>query len=147
MDKPGPQPLYTELFAFFLLIFGVAKRNRTLVTTGLVVAIIAALCATATYISGDQAKDFIESSPPIAGVEKTAIGPHDDAAGYFLTAACITGGLAIVALWMGRRGERPRWIEIVMIVAVLFCLAVVARVALLGGRIHHPEVRAVVRSS
>jgi hypothetical protein len=77
-------------------------------------------------------------------VEKTAIEPHQDAAGWFMGASCVTGFLAIVALFLGRKGERPRWVEFVVMTALLFCLAVVARTALLGGRIHHPEVRAVV---
>ncbi|HEX9493573.1 MAG TPA: hypothetical protein VGA33_09930, partial [Thermoanaerobaculia bacterium] len=77
--------------------------------------------------------------------EKTMIEPHDDAAGWFLTASCITGGLAIVVLFIGRRrGTRPVWMEVVMLFALVFCLTIVARVALLGGRIHHPEVRSLI---
>ena len=140
-------PLYTELFAFFFVLIGLIKKNRALVTSGLVMCIIAALCAGAAYWSGDQASDIIDQSPPIAGVEKAMIGPHADAAAWFLAAACITAVLAIVALIVGRkRGARPRWLEIVALLLVLFSLTVVARTALLGGRIHHPEVRAVVRS-
>ena len=140
-------PLYTELFAFFLMLAGLLRKNRVLVTSGLVICVIAALCAGAAYWSGDEASDVIEQSPPIAGLEKTMIGPHADAAAWFLGAACITAVLAIVALIVGRkRGERPRWLEVVTLLAVLFSLTVVARTALLGGRIHHPEVRAVVQS-
>jgi len=139
-------PLYATLFAFFLLLIGMMIRNRSVVTAGLVITIVAALCAIATYSAGDEASDIIDHSPPIAGVDKTMIEPHSGAAGWFLTASCITGGLAIVVLFIGRRrGERPRWMEVVMLFALVFCLVTVARVALLGGRIHHPEVRAVVR--
>jgi len=137
-------PLYASLFAFGVLLVGMMIRNRSVATSGLVIAIIAALCAIATYTTGDQAKDIIDSSPPIAGVEKTMIGPHEDAAGWFITASCVTGVLAIVALFLGRKRERPRWVEFVVMIALLFCLTVVARTAVLGGRIHHPEVRAVV---
>jgi hypothetical protein len=138
-------PLYATLFAIGLLLAGMMIRNRSVATSGLIIAIIAALCATATYMTGDQAKDIIDKGPPIAGVEKTMIEPHDEAAGYFLISSCVTGFLAIVALFLGRKGERPRWIEFVVLIALVFSLTVVARVALLGGRIHHPEVRAVVR--
>src|SRR5437879_6335265 len=96
-------PLYTELFAFFLLLIGMIIRNRSIATAGLVVTIIAALCAIAAYATGDQAKDIIEASPPIAGIEKTMIGPHEGAAGWLLAAACITGVVAIVALFLGRK--------------------------------------------
>src|SRR5438105_2022704 len=121
-------------------------RRRSIATEGLIITIIAALCGRAADLTGDQAADIIKNSPPIAGVETTMIGPHDQAAGWFVISSCVTAGLAIIVLFFGRRrGQRPRWMEVVMLFALLFSLSVVARTALLGGRIHHPEVRAVVR--
>lgn len=138
-------PLYSELFAFGLLVIGLLARKRTLVTAGLVVAIIAALCAFAATWSGDGAAEIIKKSPPIAGLDKTLIGPHQDAADYFATAAYITGGLALISLIIGwRRGERFRWLDGLIALAVLFSLSIAVRTALLGGRIHHPEERAMV---
>ena len=78
-------------------------------------------------------------------MDKALITPHEQAAGYFETASYITAGLALISLIIGwRRGERFRWLDVLIALAVLFSLSVVARTALLGGRIHHPEVRAVV---
>jgi len=134
-------PLFAELFAFFFILIGLLKKNRGLVTSGLVICIVAALCAGATYWSGDEASDIIDQSPPIAGLEKTMIGEHALAAGWSLTASCITAVLAIVTLFV-----RRRWLEIVVLIFLAWSLSVVARTALLGGRIHHPEVRAVVKS-
>jgi hypothetical protein len=140
-------PLYAELFAFFFTLAGLLRKNRGLVTSGLVICSVAALCAGAAYWSGDQASDLIDQSRPIAGLDKTLIGEHAGAAAWFLGAACVTAVLAIVALIVGRkRGERPRWLEVVVLLLILFSLTVVARTALLGGRIHHPEVRAVAGS-
>ena len=137
-------PLYTELFAFFFVLIGLLRKKRASVTAGLVICIVAALCGAAAFWSGDAASDVIDQSPPIAGLEKTMIGPHAEAAEWFLGAAGVTGVLAIVALIVGRkRGERPRWLEVVVLLLILFSLTVVARTALLGGRIHHPEVRAI----
>jgi len=138
-------PLYATLFAFVLLLIGIIIRNRSVATTGLVIAIIAALCAIAAYTTGDEAKDIIDKGPPIAGVDKTAIEPHEDAATFVVISSCVTGFLAIVALFLGRKRERPRWVEFIVVIALLFSITVIARTALLGGRIHHPEVRAVVR--
>jgi hypothetical protein len=139
-------PLYAETFAFFLLLIGTIRRNRTLVQTGLVVAIIAALCAFAADWTGNGAADILQhANPPIAGVDTKAIGLHDQAATFVVISASITGVVAIIALWWGRRGTRPRWLEIVLIVLTLWSITVAVRVALLGGRIHHPEIRAVIR--
>ena len=134
-------PLYAELFAFFFLLIGTLRRNRTLVTSGLVIAIIAALCGWAAYWTGDEAADILQkANPPIAGVDVQAIGLHNLAANFLAAAVSITAVVAIVALrW------RRRWLEIVLIVLSLWTISVAVRVALLGGRIHHPEVRAVVK--
>lgn len=139
-------PLYATLFAFFFVLVGMIIHNRTIVTAGLVISIVAALCGIAADLTGDQAADAIKNGPPIAGVDTTLIREHDQAAGFVVISTCVTAGLAIIVLIVGRkRGQRPRWMEVVMLIFILWCISVVARTALLGGRIHHPEVRAVVR--
>jgi hypothetical protein len=138
-------PLYAELFALCLIVFGLWKARREFVTAALLVAIIAALCGIAADLTGDKAADFLtKANPPIAGVDTKLIGEHDAAAGYVVISSCITGVIAIVALFIGhKRGARPRWLEVVIAIAILWSLTVVARTALLGGRIHHQEVRPV----
>jgi uncharacterized membrane protein len=138
-------PLYATLFAFFFLLIGMMIRNRNIATVGLILTIVAALCGIAADLTGDQAADLVKNGPPIAGVDTTLIKEHDEAAGWVVISSCVTAGLAIVVLIVGRKqGQRPRWMEVVMLVLILWCFSVVARTALLGGRIHHPEVRPVV---
>jgi hypothetical protein len=138
-------PLYATLFAFFFLLIGMIIRNRSVATSGLVIAIIAALLALATYFTGDQAADIIKESPPIAGVDKSMIREHELAAGFVLASTGVAALLAIVALFLGRNSPaRPRWIEVVVLLVILWSITVIARTALLGGRIHHPEVRSLV---
>ena len=61
-----------------------------------------------------------------------------------MASSCITGVVAIIALFVGhRRGTRPRWLEIVIAILIAWSLSVAGRTALLGGRIHHEEVRAL----
>jgi hypothetical protein len=130
-------PLFATLFGFFVLLIGVLKRNRSVVTAGLAFAILAAVCAGAAFFTGDQAADIVKSSPPIAGLDPSLIREHELAADFCLAASCITAVLAIVTLFV-----RRRWLEIVVLVFFAWSLSVVMRTALLGGRIHHPEVRA-----
>ena len=138
-------PLYATMFAFFFVLVGMIIKNRTIVTAGLIIAILSALCGIAADLTGDQAAQAIDHSPPIAGVDKTLIREHDQAAGFVVISSCVTAVFAIATLFVGKkRGARPRWMEVVTIVLLLWSLSVVARTALLGGRIHHPEVRAVV---
>ena len=132
-------PLYATLFAFFVLLIGVIKRNRGVVTTALVLAIVAGVCGGATFFTGDQASDVIRSAPPIGGVDKDLIKEHSLAADFALASTCIAGALALITLFF-----RRRWMEIVLLVVLAWSFSVVARTALLGGRIHHPEVRPAV---
>jgi hypothetical protein len=138
-------PLYCELFALCLVLFGLIRKRREFVTAGLVVCIIAALCGIAADLTGDSAAHFVShAKPPIAGVDTTLIKEHDLAASFFVGGSCITGFVAIIALFIGhRRGARPRWLEIVMAVLIAWSLSIAGRTALLGGRIHHQEVRAL----
>ena len=131
-------PLYATLFAFFFVLIGVIRRNRTVVTTGLIIAIVAALCALAADFTGNKAADIIGHSPPI-GVDTTLIHEHDLAATFVVISSCICAGVALILFFF-----RRRWLEIVLVVLLAWSFSVVARTALLGGRIHHPEVRAVV---
>jgi len=133
-------PLYAELFAFLILLIGMITRNRSVVNTALIIAIFAAGFAWAADFSGDKAKDIIDHSAPIAGVDKTMIHEHELAANFVVISASVAGFLAIVALFL-RRG----WMNFIVLLVILWSLTVVGRTALLGGRIHHPEVRDVIK--
>src|SRR3954453_17134166 len=128
-------PLYAGLFALCLILFGLIKKRREFVTAAFVVAIIAALCGIAADLTGDGAADFLtKAKPPIAGVDTTLVREHDLAAGYVVISSCITGVLAIVALFFGhRRGGRPRWLDAATAVPIWWPLTVVARSAFLGA--------------
>jgi hypothetical protein len=137
--------LYTELSAFLLMLAGIVRKNRTLMTAGLVFCIAAALSSVVVFVSGDQAKGIIRAGPPIAGLDKSLIGPHDSAATNFLIISSIAGALALVALYLGRGGRvRPPWSEWLVTVLILVSFVLAGYTALLGGRIHHPEVRSQI---
>jgi len=138
-------PLYGEIFAFCLILFGLIRKRREFVTAAFVVCIFAALGAIASDLTGDKAADFVtHAKPPIAGVDTTLIKEHDLAANFCVISSCVTGFFAIVALFVGhRRGTRPRWMEVTIAVLIAWALSVAGRTALLGGRIHHEEVRAL----
>ena len=138
-------PLYTELSAFFLVLIGIGRKNRSIVTAGLVFCIIAALSGGVVFFTGDQAKDIIQAGPPIAGVEKLLIGPHETAATNFLIISMIVGAIAIVVLYLGRDGRpRPLWCEWLLVFLIFVSVFLAAFTGLLGGRIHHQEVRYLI---
>jgi len=137
-------PLFAQIFALCLILFGLIRRRREFVTAALVVTIIAAVCGFLADQTGGRAADLVtKANPPIAGVDTSLIREHGQAAEWVLITSGICAVIAIIALFLGRRGARPRWIEIVLAVLILHALTVSARTALLGGRIHHQEVRPV----
>lgn len=136
-------PLYCEMFSFAFLLVGVIRRNRTLVTAGLVIAAIGAVGGLAADWTGDGAADYFDHHN-VPGVDKDAIKLHDEAATFVVMSSCITGVFALFVLWRSRGRDRARWMEIVAIVLTLWSVSVAARVSLLGGRVHHQEVRDVI---
>ena len=79
--------------------------------------------------------------PTPSGVSAGAIASHEDAAFFSFVMMCITGAVSWVAIWQRRRSSRPAR-AMVVTVFVLSCLTLsaMARTALLGGAIRHPEI-------
>jgi len=68
-------------------------------------------------------------------VVQEAIAPHEDAATAFLGGAIAAGVLAAITLATSRR-----WLMPFALIASLIASLLGARAAILGGRIHHPEL-------
>ena len=99
-----------------------------------VLVLIAALTGVVTFASGKRAAVYVKT---MDGVNREAIVPHQEAAGVALLTIVLAGVAAVVALM------RPRGPVAGYIAAFLLIIATFATVytALLGGRIHHPEVQ------
>ena len=131
--------LGTALFAPFVLAWGMARRSRDVIHTGFVLAAVLAVLTIPVYLSGEPAEEQVESASwynaPRAEV-------HEERAEAALIVELVTGGLAILGLWLSRGGRPVRpatsW-------AVLFSLIVAAVLfgftAAAGGQIRHDEIR------
>ncbi len=126
--------------ALGILAVAVWRRSEPLLRTGIVVAWIAAASAVASYLSGDPAADLVMAVEKAQ--EKTLdpiVGAHDDSAGWALGSSLV---LAAAGVWAWRRKGLGREVTLPLLVLSALTTTILARTALLGGRIRHPEARA-----
>jgi hypothetical protein len=67
------------------------------------------------------------------------VGEHDTSAGWALGSAVL---VAVAGVWAWRRKGLGREVTVPLLVLTALSSAILARTALLGGRIRHPEARA-----
>jgi uncharacterized membrane protein len=90
------------------------------------------------YLTGEPAEEAIEN---LAGVSKSLIGQHEDAATIALIATAVLGLAALMVLWRFRRGlEFPRWVSSTGLAVAIGAAVLMGWTANLGGSIRHPEI-------
>lgn len=126
--------------ALVILVVAVWRRSETLLRTGIVVAWVGTASGLATYLTGDEAADLVMAAEKAQ--EKTLdpiVSEHDASAGWALGSAVL---VAAAGVWGWRRKGLGREVTIPLLVLTALSTAILARTALLGGRIRHPEARA-----
>jgi len=124
---------------FVLLIVAVRRRSETLLRTGIVIAWVGAAFGVAAYFTGDEAADLVMAVEKAQ--EKTLdpiVSEHDASAGWALGSAVL---LVAAGAWAWRRKGLGREVTGPLLVLAALSTAILARTALLGGRIRHPEAR------
>ncbi len=130
-------PPMVAISALLILIIGAFWRSDPFIRAGFVLMVFAALMAVPTFLSGDGAAAIVKNMP---GVNRQAIAPHDESANVTVTIMVVSGVVALACLWIYRRQELPRWSITLLLVLALIASAASTYTAMLGGRIHHPEV-------
>ncbi len=132
-----------------LLVLSLAGRSHDdLKRASLIVLFVVAIVTIPTFLSGTAAEAVLRGTTAAAafppGVLPSAIRRHEDAALLAFAFMEVTGGFAWLALWQWRgRGRLPRWnLSAVMLLSVV-TFGLMSRAAMIGGDIHHPEIRAV----
>jgi hypothetical protein len=130
-------PVLGVPFGAALLAIGVWRRNLTLQRAGLVTLVLAGVASGLAYLTGESAEHAIEN---MAGRPESLIEPHEEAALAGLIATGLLACLGAAALWLMRRGRLgPTWGWVTMTLAIGVSLTL-GWVAMLGGRISHPEI-------
>ncbi len=122
-----------------VLVYGLVARQEQVRRLALGLLAIVALSAAPAFFSGAEAEDRAEGLP---GVSSADVSEHESAADFALAGCMVLGLVAAVALFVSRRRTAvpTGWLVAVLVLA-LWCSAVLARTAHLGGLIRHPEIR------
>lgn len=126
--------------ALVILAVGVWRRSEAAFRTGIVVAWVGVASGLATYITGDGAADLVMAVEKAqAKTLDPLVSEHDASAGWALGSAVL---VAVAGLWGWRRKGLGREVTVPLLILTALSTAILARTALLGGRIRHPEARA-----
>jgi hypothetical protein len=132
-------PVLGPFFLALLLTIALVKRSRELarVTLGLTL-----LFPIATYVvtqTGEQAEHYVED---LTWFDKDRVHDHEERGEAALIASGVAGALALIALWVSRKGvELKPAMTLLVLLAILVAAGMMALAALDGGTIRHEELR------
>lgn len=127
-------PLFAVLLGLLAGLYGVWRREESVVRVALMLFILAGLGAVAAYFSGEAAEELVEA----LGRSEAALEAHEESG---TLAAYLTIALGVLSLGtLVRRGPiAPAWRTALLVLATVV-LGVVGYAANQGGRISHPEI-------
>ena len=132
-------PVLGTVFGLGLLAFGMWRKSSELQKAALGVFVIAALVGVVAYLTGEPAEEGIEGLP---GVSEVFIEQHENAAAIAFTGIVILGVVALLVLFVSRRGKMvPTSFAAIMLVGAMVVSVLMAWTANLGGQIRHTEIR------
>jgi hypothetical protein len=132
-------PVLGPFFLALLLVIGLVRRSRELLRVTLFLALLLPVATYVTNLTGEKAEHYVEDE---AWADEDRIHEHEEKAEAALIASFVTGALALVALWVSRKGApiKPA-MALLVLLATLVSAWLVAVTALEGGVIRHEELR------
>ncbi len=132
-------PIFATFFGLVFLVVGLWRPLLPVVRrAGLLFLVAGGLGAGAAYFTGEPAEDVVEDMP---GITHQRIHEHEESAELATIINGAVGVLALLVLWRRRGRDIDKASAVVATGAVVVAFAVLARTALLGGEIHHAELR------
>jgi len=133
-------PVLGTLFALIALGVSCWRRNAEFIRLSLWGALLLCAASIAIKFTGDFAWDELRPYPQ--PYESERVGRHEDAADRATAGVFITGVMAAVALFVGRRRPAvPAWAVTVTAVLLGLTFAQMVWTANLGGQLRHPHAR------
>lgn len=136
-------PVVGVLIGFLVLLVGTILKNEVVKKTALAVLVFAAITVAPAYLSGEGAEELVEDKP---GVSEALIHDHEESAELSLVFTALSGGVAALALFLGRKrnGELAKKTAVGALGLSGVTFALLANTAHLGGMIRHEEIRPAV---
>ncbi len=131
-------PVFGIFLAFFSLLFGYLRRDKGVKIISLAIMVVAIGGGLIAFQTGESAEDKVEH---IAEVSHDAVEVHEESGeltNVFLIALGLLTAFGLYAEVNDKRFSRIVIVAILILSAATFFM--VARTALLGGKIRHTEI-------
>ncbi len=131
-------PIFASALGLLVLIYGIWQQSTSTKIAAYGLFVIGSIGAGIAYLTGEEAEETVEH---LAGIARSTIHTHEEAAMYALVSMIFLGLASIVgiySIWKSMPAENK--ISNVMILLAIVCFSIVARVGYLGGQIRHSEV-------
>lgn len=133
-------PVLGTLFALGLLAYGLWRNHAALKKGALGMLAAVGAVAVAVYLTGEPAEEIVEG---LAGVSHEAIEVHETWGWYAALASIGTGLVSLGALlYQWTTSSLPQGVVRGVFLLALTSGALMVYAATLGGKVHHPELRA-----
>jgi hypothetical protein len=137
-------PVLGPFFIALILIIGLVRRSRELTRVALALTLLFPVATYVVTLTGEKAEHYVEEQ---SWFDEDRVHDHEERGEAALIASGIAGALALVALWVSRKGValKPA-MTLLVLLAILVSAGLVALAALDGGVIRHEELRPVTKS-
>ena len=133
-------PVLGTLFATGLLAYGLWRDHAGLQKGALGLLVAVGAVAVAVYLTGEPAEEIVDG---LAGVSHEALEAHEAWGWYAALTSIGTGLLSLGALlYRWAASALPRRIVRGVFLLALAGSTLMVYTAALGGKVHHPELRA-----
>ena len=132
-------PVLGPFFLALLYIIGLFRRSRETLRTALVLTVLFSIATGGVFLTGEPAEHQVED---MTWFDEDRVHEHEERAEAGLIAALATGVLALLALFVSRKGTplKPA-LAMLVLAAVLISAGIFSWTALAGGEIRHEEIR------
>ena len=131
-------PLFGLFLGFFVLLFGVLRKDKGVKVVALAVILVAITGGIIASQTGEFAEDTVEN---IGGISHDAVELHEESAEITILFLAGLGVLSAIGLYLEITHKRLAKQALVMVLVVsVVAFYFVARTAMSGGKIRHTEI-------
>ena len=134
-------PLFWISFGLLLFLFGMIKKNRTIMGAAIFAFLLSALTVIFVYLSGHGAEEVVEHLP---GISEEYLEKHEEAAEIAFYTTIILGISSLIALFLiFIRKTEDLLCKAFVILTLLLSLGAIGTLAAAGsygGKIRHTEL-------
>lgn len=132
-------PIIGLFFGFFILLFGIIKRNETLKKAAFIIFIFCTVMGKISMMTGDKAEHRVED---MTGFSHDYIHEHEEAAEFFMKPLYVLGLVSIFGLFsIAKKRSSEKIVSICAVLIAAICLFLSKNVGTSGGEIRHTEIR------